>query len=265
MPEPSLALTYDDLRAEVGTYLGYGGDSAEWDDQQESDIESAVRSGLRQFYWPPPLEGQPGGYDWSFLKPTASLALEDGDQTVALPDDFGGVEGRITVSPEDSQVFSPISLHNEGYVREQYSAFPSMTGRPSVAAVRPLKGTTKTQGQRHELYVFPEADDDYTLNVSYYVNPGYLDAAFPYHMGGAQHAETVLESCLAIAEQRKDDQMAVHTMKFQERLRASIAADRKLKSQLLGYNRDRSDERHRLLPGRWPYVGNRVTFNGVTP
>jgi hypothetical protein len=136
-----------------------------------------------------------------------------------------------------------IQWRNEGALREMYAATPTMTGPPMLAALSPLKGTTGIAGQRFILHMFPAADQNYTLQAQYYINPDYLSGAFPFAYGGAPHAETILESCLAIAEQRRDDAMTVHTAKFKERLLASISMDRRLKPQKLGLNRDESDTR----------------------
>src|SRR5438552_16657040 len=102
MAEPTLSLAIDDLRGEVGFFLGFGrgapkGD-ATWTTQQLATIDSAVASGLRQFYFPPPVEGQASSYDWSFLKPIVTLAVASQTRTTPLPDDFGGLEGRINLS-----------------------------------------------------------------------------------------------------------------------------------------------------------------------
>lgn len=246
MPESSLALQYKDLKAEVGLFLGYGRGAefseTTWSTAQTTTIDSIVRSGLRQFYWPPPeAPGRPG-YDWSFLKPSVQLGLASGATVVTLPDDFGGFEGQIALV-SSGQIPCPIPLVGEGLVRQKHAELTT-EGKPQIAAVQPLKGTGTTAGQRFQLYVWPTADAAYTLAFTYYVNPEWLDTAFPYHWGGAMHSETVLESCLAIAEQRLDDRAEVHTAKFRERLAASIQADRKLKPQVLGMNLDRSDGRY---------------------
>lgn len=265
--ESTLSLTLDDLRGEVGFFLGHGRGAAlgdpTWTSQQLAAIDSCVKSGLRTFYFPPPLDGMEASYDWSFLKPVGSLALAQGASTIPLPDDFGGLEGPVSLYTTTSQISWPIQVVHEGTVRQRYAELPTASGRPDMAAVQWIKGTTATAGQRAQLLVWPLADGAYTLQVPYYVNPDYLTAAFPYHLGGGQHAETVLESCLAIAEQRLDDAATVHTMKFKERLLASINADRKLKPQTLLYNGDRSDMRDRRWQGRNHYWDQPVTVNGI--
>ncbi len=267
MSEPTLSLTYDELRGEVGFFLGLGRGSAQggsaWSNDDERTINFVVKSGLRRFYYPSDPEVAPSGYDWSFLKPVASLSLASGASTLRLPDDFGGLEGQVTVSSSTGG-YAPIPVVGEGMIRQRFAESPSATGRPLMAALRPLKGTTGAQGQRFELFVWPTADATYTLQLAYYVAADYLNTAFPYHLGGSVHAETILESCLAIAEQRLDDAMTVHTMAFKERLLASINHDRKNKPQSLGYNADCSDLRGRTR-GNWreEWGTNSVTVGGV--
>jgi hypothetical protein len=265
--ESSLSLQYVQLKGEVGEFLGYGrgpdnGSDSVWSPAQISDIDFCVASGLRCFYFPSPTEVNPGGYQWSFLRPTATFDLPIGGQFVPLPDDFGGFDGNLTLLTTGNTAMPwRIEWRNEGSLREMYSVTPTNTGPPMFAAQMPLKGTTGTQGQRFQLMIFPLADQDYTLQGTYSISPDYLSGAFPYAYGGAPHAETILESCLAIAEQRRDDAMSVHTSKFMERLKASIAYDSRLKPNKYGKNRDRSDE----VPytrGDWHYLAPAATYNG---
>jgi hypothetical protein len=266
--ESTLALKLVDLSAEVGLFLGWGRGNIPpytdppWSSQQQAAITSAVASGLRQFYFPPPMEGMTVSYNWSFLTPTAQLDLPANAMTVQLPDDFGGFEGQITITSQPTLVWYPIKLTNEGMIREQYAQTPLMSGRPLMAAVRPKKGTGATQGQRFELFVFPNPDIDYTLTFIYYILPDYLTGATPYAYGGATHIETILESCLAIAEQRLDDSSTVHSAKFQERLMASITMDRRNKPQQLGVNWDRSDQTQGWRPYPFNHFSDVILIQG---
>ena len=269
MAEPTLSLAYNDLAGEVGTFLGWGrgtalGDPA-WSSQQQAPVDSCVRSGLRQWYYPHPIEVMDVSYDWAFLKPMVTLSLVANQTTLPLPDDYGGVEGRVTLSAPQGIQWWPLEFLGIGQVYQQQALFPTTTGRPWMCCTEPLKGTTGTQGQRSQLRVWPIPDMAYTLQLQYYVNPDYLTGANPYAYGGAQHVETILESCLAIAEQRLDDAMGVHTLKFKERLIASINMDRKSKPQTLGYNGDRSDLRDRRWGPRYDRIWgqNLITGNGM--
>lgn len=268
--ESTLALQYQDLMGEVGLFLGWGrgayfGDTA-WDTRQQNIIDRTVASGLRQFYYPPPAQGMTGSYDWSFLKPTALLDFPPGVDLIPLPDDFGGFEGPLTLQTTGSTA-QPwrIEWRNEGDIRRMYSLTPSQTGPPIYASETPVKGTVATAGQRFQLLIFPVADMDYTLQCQYYIHPDYLSGAFPYAYGGPAHAETILESCLAIAEERLDDVakgQGPHGIKFMERLLASISMDRRHKPQKIGRNLDRSDDDGRRgNPHDWGWSPNN-TYNG---
>ena len=263
--ESTLTLGYKELLAEVGQFLGYGkgaefGHPA-WSTKQKDELRSIVDSGLRQFYNPPPLAPGEASYDWSFTKPTASIEIASGASTAQLPDDFGGFEGELTISTSGSSSWHTIPQTNEGVVRERHAANPTTTGRPMMAAQQPLKGTSGRQGQRYQLYVWPITDQAYTLRCPYYYHPNALSESLPYHLGGMGHSETILESCLAIAEQRLDDTGGIHTAKFMERLAASISLDRRMKPQNLGYNRDLSDLRVRHPRRMYGFDG--VTVNGI--
>ena len=266
MAESTLSLGLADLRSEVGHFLGYGrgvaaGETA-WTTPQLNGINAVIKSGVRQFMSPPPLgPGQPS-HDWTFLKPTASLAVAADDEAVPLPDDFGGIEGDLSVSNADGTYgLWPVQLAGEGVLRQNHSANGDSRGRPTMAAVRPLKGTTETTGQRHDLYLWPKADGAYTIGLTYYVLVDAQTDLLPYALGGGTHAETLLESCLAVAEERLDDAMAVHKAKFMERLAASVSLDRRMMPAILGYNGDNSDAlgwSRRDEHGR-----SRVTYRGI--
>ncbi len=268
MSEPTLTICWQRLIAEVGSFLGYGyggnfGDPP-YDQRTLFELNGIVASGLRKFYYPEPQEGSSASYDWSFLKITATLALAEGVSTVPLPDDYGGVDGPVTVvtTTNASQPWR-IEWRNLGNIQQMFQSLPTMTGPPQYISEQPIKGTNVRQGQKFQFTVFPTADQDYTLQLNYYVNPDYLTTDLPFAYGGSAHSETILEACLSVAESRKDDSFSVHKAEFAARLAASIAMDRKNKPQKLGLNRDRSDERGDCNYNPHWYAGN-GTYNGMT-
>ena len=186
-----------------------------------------------------------------------------GATSCVLPDTFGSFEGTLTIVTTVSTVAQPwkITWENEGRIRERYAVTPEIIGPPMYVCPIPINGTTGTQGQRFELLVFPMADQDYMLRGTFYINPNCLSDAFPYVLGGAQHAETFLESCLAIMEERLDDQSAVHTRSFQKRLAASISIDRRGRPQRIGYNQDSSDNSD-WNRANMHYFAPAATYNG---
>ncbi len=269
MAEPTLALGLADVQAKLGSYAGWGrgvafGDPI-WPANQQAYLDDAVQSGSRRFYYPEPLPGEKSSYDWSFMKPVATLTFPAGQQAINLPDDFGAPEGPVTVLASGTTTMPwPIQWRNESWLREQYSVIATVTGPPQYAAVAPLKGTSGTVGQRFQLLLFPLTDQAYQLQLAYYVNPDALTLQNPYPWGGAAHAETFLESCLAVLEERLDDEPGPHAMAFQKRLLASISMDRKVKPQKLGPNLDRSDTERTW--DRWAvhWYAPAATYNGVS-
>jgi len=73
MAESTLSLEYDDFMAEVGGFLGYGVTSGNWSAAQAAEILRYVQAGVRQFYYPPAVDGTQDAYEWSFLKPTTTI------------------------------------------------------------------------------------------------------------------------------------------------------------------------------------------------
>jgi hypothetical protein len=230
--ESTLSLSENDLAAEVGNYLGYGrgaasGDVA-WTDKQERAIAACLRAGYARFAT---------AHNWSFLRPSATLALASGASTLQLPPDFGHLEGPVRVT---SPTGSARAFPQTGRARHRLSQDASRTGAPEECDVEPLRGPTASRGQRFQLVVYPAADQAYTLQANYSVHPNALSGlqGFPY--GGAAHAETVREACLAAAEADLDGQAGVHEQKYQQQLAVSRQQDARRKPQHLGYNGDAS-------------------------
>jgi hypothetical protein len=256
--QSTLSAQVRDLLGEVGFFLGFGrgpyfGDP-EWDTQQRASIERCIKGGQRNFYH--------CGYEWSFLKPVGTFTLNSGETILGLPDDYGGAEGQITITSTNGISWYPIDFVGVGRVYQRQSESPEMTGRPIICCQEPLRGTGATDGQRYQLNFFPIADQDYTLQFQYYLLPDALSGNRPYAYGGAEHAETLLESCLAVAEKILDDAATVHAMEFEKRLAVSMDLDRRKKPQTLGPNLDRSDMQGRLRHAGWRSWSG-ITVNGT--
>lgn len=265
--ESTLAIAYKELKSEVGFFLGYGRGS-DFDDVayttlQLADINSCIKGGMRRFYFPA-TEGL--SHQWSFLKPVTRLTLLSGESSLRLPDDFGFLEGKVLVVDDESTLICSVPLMQHGYVRERLALYPTQTGPPTCAAWLPVKDTTAERGQRFDLKVYPIADQDYTLEVEYSLNPNFLTGSQPYAYGGPAHAETLVQACRAAAEQQLDDEIGVQTQLFEQRLAASLDMDRKVKAPLLGYNGDRSDDKYNRYGRRLlHYRPSTITFDGVEP
>jgi hypothetical protein len=261
--ETSLNVPMPMITGRVGNYLGYGygADNGEkaWTDRQWIRVKDFTDSGLRQFYYPPPLGGV--SHNWSFLRPTATLTLASGGSALELPFDFASLAGRVVLTADES-AGAVLNVVNEGWLRERIALAAEQSGRPLWCAVAPQKGTTRERGPRAELLFAPAADRAYAVTLQYNLNPQALTAANPWAYGGPQHVETIIASCLAVAELRLNDEKGPHHQTFLERLAASVAIDGRNKAHDLGYNGDSSDNLYHAVRPAHGYAGT-VTFNGT--
>ena len=263
----TLDITYDQLVMRVGHELGIGWVPTTWSVEERQRVDMAIQSGLRQFYTPAPLRGERYGYEWTFLRPIATLTTIAAQTTYDLPADFSSIDGPITYAPGATLFYRPIEIVAEHQVRSFLSAYTASL-RPAMAAIRP-KAMDQTTWTRYEIIMCPIPDAAYVLTYRYRVNMLALGDANQYPPGAQQHAETILESCLAAAERMKDGKEGMHTNRFRELLAASVSADRKSASpDGLGYNRDMSD-RAGLANGNFPnphaWQDTLVTYNGSVP
>lgn len=264
--ESSLADTYRDVIGSIGFEAGWGrgpdnGDE-EWDETKLQTLKLVMKSGLRQFYQPPP--DQSGvSYNWSFLNPRVRLTLPSGERELRLPIDFGGVNGDLNLITTAGG--TPAVIRITGGVRARYALNPNSTGRPAFAEIEALRNVDKQHGQRWQLVFWPEPNAEFTIEFYYTILGEMLTGKLPYAYGGAEHSETILASCLAIWENRIDDiDRGPRYRHWLERLATSISIDRLKRSQNLGYNGDRSDRyerRSRTNRGGTGYPPLR--YNGV--
>jgi len=260
--ESTLSLNLTSLRKELGWVWLCERTAANWTADEITQLDDMIASGLRNFYHPPPTQNTPKGYKWSFMEPTTTLSLVANTADYTLSANFGGLIGEMTYSADDNRWF-PIETTGEHRIRTlRQRDYSSISSDPKLAAVRPIS-SSGSNGQRFQLMLYPKPDTAYTLSYRYHALPNQLTAANPYPMGGAAHAETILESCLAIAESRMDNNAGIHAAAFQQRLAASIAFDTQMHTpEHMGYNGDGSDG------GAWSEQANRymngdiVRYNG---
>jgi hypothetical protein len=73
MTESALSIAYNDLLIEVGSFLALGANPSAFTVAQLAEVDRYVQAGVRQFYYPPAIEGVPPGHEWSFLHPTTTI------------------------------------------------------------------------------------------------------------------------------------------------------------------------------------------------
>lgn len=259
MSESSLSLGYPELRRAVARQLGFNADSDNWSTDESTRLDEILKSGLRQFYIPPPVT-QKGIHKWSFLYPKNTLTTVSGTKVYDLPDDLEAINSVLTF---DDEAFAPVRLVSDSFLREKFRIDNSISTFPIYASIVP-QTTTGTTGQRKQIEFYPIPDDAYTLSYTYFILPQALTESNPYPYGGMVHAETIKESCLAIAEAEDDREgdSSIHQQKFIRALQASIKLDStNNKPTFYGYHGDRrSSFRHR---GFVRSASSLVSFDGV--
>ncbi|HML73322.1 MAG TPA: hypothetical protein PKB02_02380 [Anaerohalosphaeraceae bacterium] len=239
-----MAITLTDLRSAISYYLGYG---LTYNASHQAQIDGIIASGLRQFYYPPGL-GNNAPYSWSFLRPSAvTLSVQPDFETTPetrdglydLPSDFGGIDGPMTF-PKGSG-YSEVKLVDERIIQNLY-AQSDATGYPQYAAIlHVISNGVAAQAKRIRFWPCP--DTSVTLNYMKIIDPPMLTEEYPHPLGGQAHAETILASCLAVAEKRENAGAdGSKWQDFLDRLQSSIDIDSKLNGkEFFGYNNDDSD------------------------
>lgn len=258
MAESTLSLDYAAFAKEVAYLLGFGRDTSLLNASQTALVDDLIQTGYRWFLYPELSAVATTGYEWSFLRATATLTTVASDYDMTLSDDFGGLLGELTFNVTESG--SKVSIIPESRIRELRQDSTD-AGLPEYAALVPVVFVPAT-GQRWQVLLHPPPDGVYHLTYAYKVQPGKLTTANKYPLGGMPHCETVKEAILAAAEQSVKSEAGLHTQKFIALLAASIAYDRNSTSpELLGYNADRSAER--LSPDQRHGADFTVTYHGV--
>ena len=237
----SLSLTKSDFRKELSwQWLGHR-DSTLWSTEDLDEIDSMIRAGERQFYHPLPVAGDRKGHIWSFLRVIETLKTVSGRDTIALPPDFSGFSGPITFKSSDN-AWLPINVTGEYRIRQvKQQEYSTVNTFPQMAAVIPVRAQMG-EDQHHLLKLYPTPNAAYTLSFEYIRRPPGMDDDNPYPICGQEHAETLLASCLAVAEQRLSEEEGKHTRNFEKRLAASVGFDRQAHApDHMGLNNDHSD------------------------
>ena len=264
--EPTNSLTKAELDTAAAVEMGFSRTSTDWDDDQAAMVDEVVKMAQRRVYFTEanPQLGIPAGYKWTFLKPVATLTLPSGSKYLDLPDDFGGLEGMMSVAQSGETGFWPIPQISEPQIRVLHANDTESTGEPQCVAVEQRPGTTATEGQRARLVVFPTSDAAYTLQCQYYLTPGATSGSRPYPYGGSQHAELFHAAVLACVEFKVHGMIAERDAYFMRRLATSVEIDQRNREQTLGRVVDNSDGLHyRDRLRRRDGTSWGVLFNGV--
>lgn len=254
----NLSLGVSDIRDQIADFLGYGPSYSDLSTAEQNAVDIVRRRGERQFYYPEPMREGMSVHQWSFMRPMFTFDTTEDEWQYLLPPQFGGIEGDITFTNQD-QIYPPIRSVLEEKIRRQ-RAISESTGKPVWYAIVSLEHEAAKE-QRQQLWLYPTPDDAYPVEFRMIVNPFSMETNGPWPYGGTAHAETILASCLAIAELSRDGKIGEQREYYMRRLAVSVSIDsQNSEPEILGYNGDGS-----VGPvGRYDRSqGVDVTYNGV--
>ena len=187
--------------------------------------------------------------------------------TYALPASFAGIDGPIgydTYYGTDPNIHDlDIPLMSDKSIRNMFQHLEDRDDKPRAASIYQT-GATGTAGSSFRIRFYPVPDAVYRLVYDMINEPASLSGT-QVPLGGDLHSETILASCLAIAEQYFiPNSPHGYKQNFMDRLRASVELDRNAtRSENLGYSGDPAQERFiDARQGRFR-PDNRVTVQGT--
>lgn len=240
MPESTLLLTMDDLKAGIADHLGYTRDSDNWTTRHTEQINASLNEGLRQAYFPPILPGMFAPHVWTFLKPTFTLETIADQTEYDLPEDLFSIDQDVTIATTTPLAQDPVVRMISPEKLLMHRQQVEYSSAPIFCAVR-TKVADGHSSPRYELMVYPTPDDAYPLTFRYNLIPNALTADAPYLLGGAVHASMIMASCRQAADALYNDNPRGATWEeFTTRLAVSIAIDQRAGSPAyLGRNTNR--------------------------
>jgi hypothetical protein len=140
----------------------------------------------------------------------------------------------------------PLKNVNSEYIfNVQQTNIASPIGFPEIFSIEAKNwpaGTEALVDQDFVMRVYPFCQEATTLTATYRIIPQTLQADTDIPLGGMAHYETIVTSCLAVAEEYGDTPSSKYRELFMQRLAASVMADRTgMYAGNLGYNGDNSD------------------------
>lgn len=143
-----------------------------------------------------------------------------------MPDDYVAMSERFLDARDDSYARRQIEVVGDGIVRSWHTT--TISGNPAFISMRPVPTTTPAvddRRQRFQAIPAPKPDGLYVYLYKSRIRPTRLSESNPVPLGGPEHAETILASCLAAAEARRLKANGALWGQFVSRLSASLSID----------------------------------------
>lgn len=220
----SLTLTYDEIRRELGRFLGIGTDFNSWSAATATEIADIIRRGSRRFYFPEPIaisDNEVVTHKWSFLEAELSVTLAAGATYHDLPTDFLSLSRRPSIIGSDY----PLAEIAENSLRDLTNAEAGL-GFPQYYTVQ---RNAVGGALAYRIGVHPKPASSMTLEGNYVFEPPEVGPG-QAPICTANHSETFLSALLATADEMLNiesiGQQSYHGERFKTLMRMSILQDR---------------------------------------
>jgi hypothetical protein len=227
----SLRLTFSDIYTKVHNFTTAPGTPTGDDLTAAKDI---VYRAYRRFLYPVSFVTKKP-HIWSWLIKEATLQLEAGKDTYLLPEDFDDLHRTFmyTMNTGRYGAITKTSM-NKLMMEKSYNAENSW---PLMCATHP-ETVSKTVDQNKKVIFWPAPTGVYQLNYSYVCEPPKPTVATDLFLGNALTDETLLQVCLAVAEQESDEIVGVQSQLADNQVQALILKDTNDAPDTVGYVRD---------------------------
>lgn len=225
-----VAITLAELRDRVCHFLGYGASYSAATATRQSDTALVVRDGLRNFY---------NARRWLFMRPLRAVTTDA--YSTALDADIAAVHGDGYLIGADGHYDFPVIQTSSTRLINMREQHPESTTRPRYFAVTPSIVETTTGNELTTLLLlYPEPSEEVTMTFRAMLRLSDIDNSVL--IGSDLHADVMIEACLSLAEQRRDDVSGIHTMQYEQKLEAAKLRDAdQFGGSYVGYMGDASD------------------------
>ena len=227
----SLRLTFSDFYTKVYNFSVAPGTPTGDDLTAAQDI---VYRAYRRFLYPASFVTKKT-HIWSWLKKEATLILEASKDEYLLPQDFDALNRPFMFTMNTGRYGSITKTSMAKLMIEK--SYNTINSWPLMCAIYP-ESVSKTVDQNKKVIFWPAPTGVYQLNYSYVCEPPKPTAATEVFLGDALTDETLLQVCLAVAEQESDEKIGIQSQLADQQVQALILKDSNDAPDTVGYVRD---------------------------
>lgn len=196
--------------------------------------QNVVYRAYRRFLYPVSFT-EKRTHIWSWLKKEATLLLEASKDEYLLPQDFDALNRPFMFTMNTGHYGSITKTSMAKLMLEK--SYNSVSSWPLMCAIYP-ESVSQTVDQNKKVIFYPAPSGVYQLNYSYVCEPPKPSAATDIFFGDAITDETLLQVCLAVAEQESDEKIGIQSQLADQQVQALILKDSNDAPDTVGYVKD---------------------------